>query len=162
MGMEEYKLEAHPVSKKEAIIQGDCYRITMLTSALVRLEYNSEGVFEDRATQSVLNRDFPVPEFKVVEDEGELVIYTDSLEIHYNRKPFAANGLSIKVVGGGSGWGRNWNYGDEPSDLLGTARTLDGCDGAMKLSDDAYLKGDTPMNEKYSGKVKMEHGIISR
>lgn len=29
MGMEEYKLEAHPVSKKEAIIQGDCYRITM-------------------------------------------------------------------------------------------------------------------------------------
>lgn len=62
MGMEEYKLEAHPVSKKEAIIQGDCYRITMLTSALVRLEYNSEGVFEDRATQSVLNRDFPVPE----------------------------------------------------------------------------------------------------
>jgi methyl-accepting chemotaxis protein len=32
----------------------------------------------------------------------------------------------------------------------------------MKLSDDAYLKGDTPMNEKYSGKVKMEHGIISR
>ena len=51
MGMEEYKLEAHPVSKKEAIIQGDCYRITMLTSALVRLEYNSEGVFEDRATQ---------------------------------------------------------------------------------------------------------------
>lgn len=76
---------------------------------------------EDRATQSVLNRDFPVPEFKVVEDEEELVIYTDSLEIHYNRKPFAANGLSIKVVGGGSGWGRNWNYGDEPSDLLGTA-----------------------------------------
>ena len=54
MGMEEYKLEAHPVSKKEAIIQGDCYRITMLTSALVRLEYNSEGVFEDRATQSWL------------------------------------------------------------------------------------------------------------
>ena len=71
MGMEEYKLEAHPVSKKEAIIQGDCYRITMLTSALVRLEYNSEGVFEDRATQSVLNRDFPVPEFKVVEDEED-------------------------------------------------------------------------------------------
>ena len=36
--MEEYKLEAHPVSKKEAIIQGDCYRITMLTSALVRVK----------------------------------------------------------------------------------------------------------------------------
>ena len=65
MGMEEYKLEAHPVSKKEAIIQGDCYRITMLTSALVRLEYNSEGVFEDRATQSVLTRDFPDGAFQI-------------------------------------------------------------------------------------------------
>ena len=133
MGMEGYKLEAHPMSRKEAIIQGDCYRIIMLTPALVRLEYNEEGVFEDRATQSILNRNFPVPEFKVVEDENELAIFTDSLEIHYNRKPFAANGLSIKVVGGGGGWGRNWNYGQEPMDLMGTARTLDGCDGIMKL-----------------------------
>ena len=162
MGMEGYKLEAHPMSRKEAIIQGDCYRITMLTSALVRLEYNEGGVFEDRATQSILNRDFPVPEFKVVEDENELAIFTDSLEIHYNRKPFAANGLSIKVVGGGGGWGRNWNYGQEPKDLMGTARTLDGCDGIMKLSDDAYGKGNAPMNEKYAGKVPMEHGILSR
>ena len=162
MGMEGYKLETHPMSRKEAIIQGDCYRITMLTSALVRLEYNEGGVFEDRATQSILNRDFPVPEFKVVEDENELAIFTDSLEIHYNRKPFAANGLSIKVVGGGGGWGRNWNYGQEPMDLMGTARTLDGCDGIMKLSDDAYGKGKTPMNEKYAGKVPMEHGILSR
>ena len=162
MGMEGYKLEAHPMSRKEAIIQGDCYRITMLTSALVRLEYNEGGVFEDRATQSILNRDFPVPEFKVVEDENELAIFTDSLEIHYNRKPLAANGLSIKVVGGGGGWGRNWNYGQEPMDLMGTARTLDGCDGIMKLSDDAYGKGKAPMNEKYAGKVPMEHGILSR
>ena len=68
-----------------------------------------------------------------MEDENELAIFTDSLEIHYNRKPFAANGLSIKVVGGGGGWGRNWNYGQEPMDLMGTARTLDGCDGIMKL-----------------------------
>ena len=162
MGMEEYKLKAHPMSRKEAIIQGDCYRITMLTSALVRLEYNEEGVFEDRATQSILNRDFPVPEFKVVENENELAIFTDSLEIHYNRKPFAANGLSIKVVGGEGGWGRNWNYGQEPMDLMGTARTLDRCDGTMKLSEDAYMKGNTPMNEKYVGKVPMEHGILSR
>ena len=47
-------------------------------------------------------------------------------------------------------------------DLMGTARTLDGCDGIMKLSDDAYGKGNAPMNEKYAGKVPMEHGILSR
>ena len=60
MGMEEYKLEAHPVSKKEAIIQGDCYRITMLTSALVRL-----GIQQRRCIRGPCNtvrtepRDFP-------------------------------------------------------------------------------------------------------
>lgn len=162
MGMEGYKLESHPVSKKEAIIQGDCYRITMLTPALVRLEYNAEGVFEDRPTQSVLNRDFPVPEYKVVETEEELAIYTSELEIHYNRKPFAANGLSIKVQGGEGGWGRNWNYGQEPDDLLGTARTLDMTDGVHKISGDSWHKGENPMNEEYVGKVPMEHGIISK
>lgn len=162
MGMEGYQLESHPVSKKEAMIQGDCYRITMLTPALVRLEYNAEGVFEDRPTQSVLNRDFPVPEYKVVETEEELAIYTSELEIHYNRKPFAANGLSIKVQGGESGWGRSWNYGQEIDDLLGTARTLDMTDGVHKISGDSWHKGENLMNEEYIGKVPMEHGVISK
>ena len=67
MGMEQYKLETHPKSNPKAIIQGDKYRITILTNALVRLEYSESGIFEDRPTQTVLNRDFPVPEFTVKE-----------------------------------------------------------------------------------------------
>ena len=55
MGMEEYKLEAHPVSKKEAIIQGDCYRITMLTSALVRLQYNTVPAVRPESKTPVLS-----------------------------------------------------------------------------------------------------------
>ena len=76
MGMEGYKLESHPVCNKEAVIQGEKYRITVLTSSLIRLEYSEQGKFEDRATQSVLNRDFPVPQFKVIETEEELSVYT--------------------------------------------------------------------------------------
>ena len=34
----------------------------MLTTALIRFEYSEDGGFEDRATQMVCNRDFPVPE----------------------------------------------------------------------------------------------------
>ena len=101
MGMNEYKLPSQPVCPKESVIQGDNFRITMLTEALVRLEYSRDGVFEDRPTQSVLNRDFPTPDFRVVDGE-ELGIYTSRLEIHYNRKPFAANGLTIKVKDGQS------------------------------------------------------------
>ena len=38
---------------------GKNYRITFLTERLVRLEYQSEGRFEDRPTTAVQCRDFP-------------------------------------------------------------------------------------------------------
>ncbi|NCB93593.1 MAG: DUF5110 domain-containing protein [Clostridia bacterium] len=132
MGMEGYQIEHHPLCNKDAAIVGDCYRITVLTPSLIRMEYNENGTFEDRATQSILNRDFPVPQFRVVDDEEELSIYTAELELHYNRKSFAANGLMIKVNGGRASE-RTWHYGEEPRDLGGTARTLDEADGAIPL-----------------------------
>ncbi|RAZ27042.1 hypothetical protein DK853_49790, partial [Klebsiella oxytoca] len=71
-----------PVCSKGSVISGEKYRFTVLTPALIRLEYNESGKFEDRATQSVLNRDFPVPQFQVVETADELSVYTDNLELH--------------------------------------------------------------------------------
>ena len=76
MGMEGYQLEMHPVCDPKAVVRGEKYRITILTPALVRLEYSENGQFEDRPTQSVLNRNFPVPEYKVLDDEEELSIFT--------------------------------------------------------------------------------------
>ena len=46
-----YKLETHPLALSENMITGDKYRITFLTEGLIRLEYDEEGVFEDRPTQ---------------------------------------------------------------------------------------------------------------
>ena len=45
------------------IVLGSCYRITVLTSQLLRLEYSADGVFEDRPTLMAVNRDFPVVPF---------------------------------------------------------------------------------------------------
>lgn len=42
----------------QAVITGEHYRFTVLTPKLIRLEYAENGVFEDRATQTVLNRQF--------------------------------------------------------------------------------------------------------
>ena len=162
MSMEGYKLESHPVCNKESVIQGEKYRITVLTSSLVRLEYSEQGKFEDRATQSVLNRDFPVPQFKVIDTEEELSVYTENIEIHYNRKAFAANGLQIKVNNMGGGWENTWHFGEEPGDLGGTARTLDMTDGPRTLNPMLYRKGETPLEDKISGKIPMEHGVISK
>ncbi len=60
MGMNEYKLESQPLCSDAAAVKGDTYRITVLTPALIRLEYNAKGIFEDRATQSVLNRNLNI------------------------------------------------------------------------------------------------------
>ena len=57
MDLKKFMLEGNPVCRKEAVIVGDHFRITMLTTALIRFEYSEDGGFEDRATQMVCNRD---------------------------------------------------------------------------------------------------------
>ena len=57
--LKDYRLQSHPAADAANMIAGDKYRITFLTEALVRLEYSEDGIFEDRATQVVLNRNFP-------------------------------------------------------------------------------------------------------
>lgn len=89
MNLKKFVLEGNPVCRKEAVIVGDHFRITMLTTALIRFEYSEDGGFEDRATQMVCNRDFPVPEFRVSDGGEELHIYTKDLEIHYDRQKFS-------------------------------------------------------------------------
>ena len=66
------KIETHPAACAGNIIQGDRYRITVLTTRLIRLEYSEDGVFNDAATQTVLNRDFPETVYQLKETEEEL------------------------------------------------------------------------------------------
>ena len=75
------KIETHPLANPENIVQGDCYRITVLTPSMVRLEYSPEGHFTDEATQSILNRDFPRVDFTYRDTEGELEIRTDYFQL---------------------------------------------------------------------------------
>ena len=48
MDLKKFMLEGNPVCRKEAVIVGDHFRITMLTTALIRFEYSEDGGFEDR------------------------------------------------------------------------------------------------------------------
>lgn len=128
-----FGFNAVPAARREAIIQGEKYRITVLTSRMLRLEYSEDGVFEDRATQVVLNRDFPVPEFRVIEKEEGFELVTDSLLLSYDGKEFSSSGLSIQVSGNISAYRSVWFYGEDFDDLKGTARTLDEADGRIDL-----------------------------
>ena len=93
---EHLKIETHPAACAGNIIQGKNYRITVLTPRLLRLEYSGDGVFNDAATQTVLNRNFPEAAFQVKETEEELQLMTDYLQLKYDKQEFKSHGLSCK------------------------------------------------------------------
>ncbi len=123
-----------PLAHEKAVVQGNAYRMTVLTERLIRLEYQQEGRFEDRPTQAVLNRAFPVPAFMVRETETCLEIITTHLHLTYDKQPFSQTGLRIALRGQYSYYTSIWYYGDSASNLMGTARTLDEADGAVPLT----------------------------
>ena len=65
------------IPNPECILQGEKYRITILTERLVRFEYNENGSFEDRPTEFVKNRKFPKPNFEKNEDDKRIYITTN-------------------------------------------------------------------------------------
>ncbi len=71
------------------VIKGIKYRITILTERLVRLEYNENGIFEDRPTELVWFRNTPKVNFKVREDSRYLEVLTNYFRLTYlKEKPF--------------------------------------------------------------------------
>ncbi|MBR1692156.1 MAG: alpha-xylosidase, partial [Lachnospiraceae bacterium] len=122
-----------PAAQKEAIVQGEKYRFTILTDRLIRMEYEREGRFNDAVTQRVVCRTFPPVEFRVIDEPMRLEIITEQLHLYYNKREFSAEGLSVQLKGGFAVYGSNWHYGDSLKDLKGTARTLDNIDGAVEL-----------------------------
>ncbi len=128
-----YTYKTTPKANEKSIVKGDKYRITILTSRLFRIEYNEYGVFEDRATQTVINRDFEPVKFSAKEEGKKIVITTDDVEIIYHGGPITANTLSVTMLNCSSTIG-NWKYSDSHgNNLMGTARTLDCADGACEL-----------------------------
>lgn len=135
---EYYQIKTTPVCRKENVILGKRYRISVLTAGLIRLEYAVSGRFEDRPTQVVWNRDLGACEYQVIEEENRLEIITDRLHLHYDKGEFSTNGLSVEVKGGLFPFGNVWHYGDDSKllnigDLKGTARTLDNANGEIPL-----------------------------
>ena len=133
------QLSSAPLAHPDNVILGAHYRITVLTERLLRLEWSESGTFEDRATQVVLNRDFPPVPFTLRRDGDAVQLVTRGLQLDYDGGPFRTGGLSVRRPGD-EGWSGVWHYGERhreewrwPGNLGGTARTLDTADGAVPL-----------------------------
>ena len=132
-----YVRKAHPNMREASTLQGEHWRIGILTESLIRFEWSDSGKFEDNLTQMVVNRDFGAdPQFTVTHRDGLLIVDTPALHITYDGKPFSKEGLSVVVKGMSDTQFNTWYYGDEPKhNLKGTARTLDEANGEIPLDD---------------------------
>ena len=110
------------------IIDGNV-RFTVLTPQLIRMEWSEDGVFEDRATLTFVNRLMPTVPFKVSNNRSRIVIKTSAVTLTYNKKGcFAPDNLRAEFMLNGKKV--VWHYGDKDSlNLMGTTRTLDKADG---------------------------------
>ena len=146
------------VSDEEAIIRNSTYRIPVLTERLVRLEYSSDGMFNNYETQNVKNRRFSIPEFTKEEDDTRLIINTRYFSLNYYKNtPFSHNTLFAKDDSGKV----CWYYGQkEVKNLSSTAMSLDkviedfppfekglfSLDGVVTINDTNSLRFDEERN----------------
>ena len=71
----------NPKAAPEAVVTAGNARFTVLTPQLLRMEWSEDGRFEDRATLTFVNRETPVPDFKVRDTKSRLTITTPALTL---------------------------------------------------------------------------------
>ncbi|KAL4864796.1 hypothetical protein BDV12DRAFT_205536 [Aspergillus spectabilis] len=139
--MQRYNFNQTPMPHSQAIVGGtDNFRFTLLADGLLRYEWAADGYFEDRASALAVNRQLPVPEFRVSDTETSLEIITRRFHLTYDKTEFSPSGLTAAIMGSYGPHSSVWHFGGENETLGGTARTLDEADG----------------------RVDMGHGIVSR
>ncbi len=120
-----------PAADEKAVLVAGQARFTVLTSRLIRLEYDPHGRFQDAASQTFWFRHQPVPAFESSEKDGRLHIQTAHLHLSYQTgQPFTPDSLTITLLENEM----TWHYGDtDPNNLRGTYRTLDTISGSTPL-----------------------------
>lgn len=124
------------VASNRNVIKGNTFRFTVLTPRLIRLEYNANGRFEDRATALVVNRLFPDNRFSVADNNISLTITTEYFTLTYvKEKPLSSN--TIKVVINGTD--KEWQPGNKEIRNVGSlAYSLDDLTNNLKLGKGLY------------------------
>ena len=98
------------LANPKCIKMGEKYRITVLSESLLRLEYDTNGKFNDYSTPIVRNRLFPEPNFIVKEDPNFLNIETKYFSLFYvKNSSFSGKTLKVKMIGTNF----EWCYGDK-------------------------------------------------
>lgn len=140
---EHFKIDMKKVlPNPQSVIKGKTYRITILSPLLIRFEYSTNGEFEDRPTELVANRNFPVVQFEKKEDTKYLTVKTDYFTITYLKeqsyigsKVSPDQNLRVELNDTDKYWYMNH---PEVRNFGGTTYMLDGADGKAKFGKGLY------------------------
>eukprot|EP01130_Rhizamoeba_saxonica_P000608 TRINITY_DN1056_c0_g1_i3.p1 TRINITY_DN1056_c0_g1~~TRINITY_DN1056_c0_g1_i3.p1 ORF type:complete len:918 (+),score=174.74 TRINITY_DN1056_c0_g1_i3:238-2991(+) len=119
-------------------IIGDDILIYSLCLLMHRMEHaNNKGIFENRATTAILNRNLFKPIYETKTQDGYLYISTQYLQLKYKLSSgaFTAQNLEIKLLHKVNGQQVTWTPGmQNDGNLLGTIRSLDEIGGPITLN----------------------------
>lgn len=153
------------LSDTKIIFKGINYRISILSDRLIRFEYSLNGDFYDGATEIVHNRNFPLPKFKVEQDEKYLVITTKYFILQYAKeKPYKGpsfapdSNLKIKLVN----TDKLWYYGHpEARNFKGSAFSIEDFGAETKLSNGLYsTDGFAVLDDSHSMLIDSEGYMV--
>jgi len=131
--LDSLKIDFQPEANPEAVVQAGPVRFTLLTSRLIRMEYDPAETFENRPTQVFWYRNLPTPKHHTSIDESQIRIETEHLVLTYNIQEFGFYSQSLEIEIKDLNF--TWEFGQEnKTNLRGTRRTLDNIDGAKTLN----------------------------
>jgi hypothetical protein len=134
MPLPQFQIRFDPLADETAVVRGPQVRFSVLTSRLIRLEFDPAQYFEDRPSQAFWYRRQPAPTFETRWTADGVEIETEHLRLRYraSTRGFTPRSLTIHVKATNT----TWRYGQLPwhgGNLWGTARTLDNAAGSIHL-----------------------------
>ncbi|MFP4165184.1 MAG: TIM-barrel domain-containing protein [Chitinispirillaceae bacterium] len=127
-----FKVPFEPSADSRDTVQTGKVRFTVLSSGVIRMEYNENASFEDRPSQAFWFRNQPHVPFSMHVSQTCAEIITDQLHLVCTdtENPFRSDTLKVILLESET----IWHYGDrDDGNLGGTVRTLDGVNGSLKL-----------------------------
>ncbi len=158
-----YRIDAGGRALEENIVHRGELRITLLTPALLRIEYNREEDFVDAPTQVAWFRKFPAVDYCLEESEDSLFLETERVCLKYDKYSKTEDFLTIRIKDEAGRYIGSWKWTDEVLTLKGTARTLDEADGAITLEEGIISRqGYSTLDDSTSYLIKESGELTGR
>jgi hypothetical protein len=149
-----------PKASPDAVVSIGHYRITVLTSRCLRIEFHTADHFLDSPTLTFVDREQPVPPKAVTRTDSGLELTTDHLRLTLTSpmSPPTPNSLTISSLTASFAW----SFGTrEARNLLGTARTLDSQAGPAHLSEGLISLDGFSIVDDTNAPVLCENGLFA-